>query len=417
MEARTNLLHSAVVDSAVLEVGHLIAITLLMAMSAKILLDMRSGVARLLSLQLFLLAVYVSLDVVNYQAIHPVLSFVVARVSSLIPACIWLLAFFLFKGSKQRVPVVMWFVFASYLMLRTLGIALLKLGVLENSLPYYLISIVIPQLIMIGLAMHAIYMATADFDADLVENRRRSRVIFVLAVAVFIVLTRIKTWIVYNGVVVGMDHEVINTPVLDELITLYAVVLGAGFFLFLFRPGEPLFGLLQPVQMGAVVTDMESKRLSESDQRILNTIEQWMDVHKRFMEPGLTVVRFAEELQIHPHRLRRLVRTCFRFDNFNQFLNHYRVKEAAQRLSATTDAVTAIAYEVGFSSISTFNAAFRSVYGTTPTAWRNQVGSKAAAQQSADVVNQPAAASARRVAVADAASVMAAAQSSANNLG
>lgn len=56
--------------------------------------------------------------------------------------------------------------------------------------------------------------------------------------------------------------------------------------------------------------------------------------------------------------------------NFFDFVNARRVEEAKYLLADTNETVLAIAYEVGFNSRSTFNAAFKKHVGSTPSAYR-----------------------------------------------
>ncbi|MCG7378221.1 helix-turn-helix domain-containing protein [Paenibacillus sp. ACRSA] len=56
-----------------------------------------------------------------------------------------------------------------------------------------------------------------------------------------------------------------------------------------------------------------------------------------------------------------------------QYLLNLRVEEASRRLRLTTDSVTTISYELGFSSVSQLYRAFQRVYVMTPMEYRNQV--------------------------------------------
>jgi AraC family transcriptional regulator len=53
-----------------------------------------------------------------------------------------------------------------------------------------------------------------------------------------------------------------------------------------------------------------------------------------------------------------------------QFILAQRLRRAALRLRQTTVPIAAVAYEAGFSDLSTFNRRFRRVIGMTPGAWR-----------------------------------------------
>ncbi|WFR63878.1 AraC family transcriptional regulator [Paenibacillus amylolyticus] len=56
-----------------------------------------------------------------------------------------------------------------------------------------------------------------------------------------------------------------------------------------------------------------------------------------------------------------------------QYLLNLRVEEASRRLRLTTDSVTKISYDLGFSSVSQLYRAFQRVYVMTPMQYRNQV--------------------------------------------
>lgn len=56
-----------------------------------------------------------------------------------------------------------------------------------------------------------------------------------------------------------------------------------------------------------------------------------------------------------------------------QYLLNLRVEEASRRLRLTTDSVTTISYDLGFSSVSQLYRAFQRVYVMTPMQYRNQV--------------------------------------------
>jgi AraC-like DNA-binding protein len=51
-------------------------------------------------------------------------------------------------------------------------------------------------------------------------------------------------------------------------------------------------------------------------------------------------------------------------------LRRMRVLQAIERLAADDTAVTTIAHEVGYGSLSAFNAAFRELTGATPSDYR-----------------------------------------------
>ncbi|MEO1097269.1 MAG: helix-turn-helix domain-containing protein, partial [Bacteroidota bacterium] len=61
--------------------------------------------------------------------------------------------------------------------------------------------------------------------------------------------------------------------------------------------------------------------------------------------------------------------------NFNSYINTYRIQEASRLLQDETNGhltIAAIAFEIGFNSISSFNTAFKKQIGQTPQAYRKQ---------------------------------------------
>ena len=58
----------------------------------------------------------------------------------------------------------------------------------------------------------------------------------------------------------------------------------------------------------------------------------------------------------------------------HQYLTAIRLRRAAARLSGTPDSVTVIAFDSGFSDLSTFNARFRAAFGKTPSEFRRGGG-------------------------------------------
>ena len=69
---------------------------------------------------------------------------------------------------------------------------------------------------------------------------------------------------------------------------------------------------------------------------------------------------------------------CFRcFSDFCQvspieYLNRYRLQDAAQKLASTSTSISDISFQCGFSSISYFGKAFRKMYNLSPSEYRQK---------------------------------------------
>lgn len=71
------------------------------------------------------------------------------------------------------------------------------------------------------------------------------------------------------------------------------------------------------------------------------------------------------------YKIRGVINKELGYRNFNEFINEYRIAEAAQRLISEPDTpISNIALDVGYRTLSSFNRAFRKEKDTTPTAYR-----------------------------------------------
>jgi AraC-like DNA-binding protein len=94
-----------------------------------------------------------------------------------------------------------------------------------------------------------------------------------------------------------------------------------------------------------------------------------MAAARPYLAPELTLGELAAQLRTNPTWLSRVINSgCGQ--NFNDFVNEYRVRAAEQKLNdPKLDHYTllAIALEAGFNSKSTFNRVFRKLRGKTPS--------------------------------------------------
>ncbi|RZK44358.1 MAG: AraC family transcriptional regulator, partial [Hymenobacter sp.] len=88
-----------------------------------------------------------------------------------------------------------------------------------------------------------------------------------------------------------------------------------------------------------------------------------------WLEPELTLAELAQRLRTHPAQLSRIINLgCGQ--NFNDFVNTYRVAEARRKLADARFAhysLVGVALESGFNSKSTFNRVFKKLTGQAPS--------------------------------------------------
>lgn len=111
----------------------------------------------------------------------------------------------------------------------------------------------------------------------------------------------------------------------------------------------------------------------------MQKLQRAMAEDHAYRREGLTVASLAADLGMGEAALRALINQELGHRNFNDFLHHHRLQEAAARLVAEDLPILTIALECGYGSIGPFNRAFRQRFGMTPTEYR--AGSRLAQQK------------------------------------
>lgn len=103
-------------------------------------------------------------------------------------------------------------------------------------------------------------------------------------------------------------------------------------------------------------------------------LQRLMDPEKQYRNSNISLKSLSESLHVSPQILSMVINQKSK-KNFNGFINHYRIEEAKTLLQDTRyqhQTISSIAFEVGFNSISSFNAAFKNHTGNTPMACREK---------------------------------------------
>lgn len=111
----------------------------------------------------------------------------------------------------------------------------------------------------------------------------------------------------------------------------------------------------------------------ELDRTDFDSVRRAIENERLYKRQQLTLNELASEVGLHSKHLSQIINT-FSGKNFFNFINEFRVKEAQNLLideSCNHLNFLGIAYESGFNSKATFNAAFKKVTGTTPRNYRN----------------------------------------------
>ncbi len=103
------------------------------------------------------------------------------------------------------------------------------------------------------------------------------------------------------------------------------------------------------------------------------TLKRLMTSENLYLDPDLTLGKLSKKLGISSKRLSQVINQSENI-NYSKFITNYRVSEAKKRLVADKYRhlkISAIAYDSGFNSLSSFNAAFKSITSTTAAEYRN----------------------------------------------
>ncbi|MEJ0029478.1 MAG: helix-turn-helix domain-containing protein [Bacteroidota bacterium] len=112
----------------------------------------------------------------------------------------------------------------------------------------------------------------------------------------------------------------------------------------------------------------------EEASRIETALRQLMCEKKIFTDSKLTIDKLALSLNTTRHHLSQVLNNRLQ-QSYVDYISGLRLEEAQRRLaekSSVRYTIAAIALDSGFSSVSTFNDAFKKKYGLTPSAFRNE---------------------------------------------
>ncbi len=120
-----------------------------------------------------------------------------------------------------------------------------------------------------------------------------------------------------------------------------------------------------------VVGTSKYKSTSISDAQINTIFDKVLDLvvtQKQFKDDTLSLKLLSQKLKVSTQVLSMVVNKQSK-TNFNNFINRYRIEEAIKMFKNEdykNHTIASIAFEVGFSSISSFNSAFKKQTGKTP---------------------------------------------------
>jgi AraC-like DNA-binding protein len=264
---------------------------------------------------------------------------------------LWLFARSLFGDSfrPHRAYVLAWLLLAGLGVVN--GLSLAPAGMRDGLA----LALIVQAM---GFAALATVQTISSWAADLVEPRRRLRVILVGGSAAHVVLTASA----------GLAPRLDSAPLvrLADIGVEAAIVLVVAWSLL--RISTSTFLLRGPAAPGPASADLDA-----SDMVLLGRLEREMTVERAYREEGLTIGRLAARLDAPEYRLRRVINRRLGQRNFAAYLNGHRLDEVKAALADPEQAavpILTIALDAGFGSLGPFNRAFKAAAGATPSEYR-----------------------------------------------
>ena len=120
-------------------------------------------------------------------------------------------------------------------------------------------------------------------------------------------------------------------------------------------------------------TDLDGTAFKVNDDAVLfDEINQLIVGDKLYLEPDLSLSKLSKIVGKSTQQISSVINQYGR-RNFNDFVNYYRIQDAKMVLSGDDSdkyTISSIAFDTGFSSLSSFNSAFKKFEGATPSAYR-----------------------------------------------
>lgn len=219
------------------------------------------------------------------------------------------------------------------------------------------------------LAIFAIHAAWRGRRNDLVEPRRRVRLLFVSATALLL-------FVVATTEFASQPRQMPAYLADLNVIGLFLIAVSLAVSVVGIRHVEMFADLRDHRPRASPVEAMLVIQCADpGDARLMTRLERAMTVDRLYRESGLTIGRLASRIDAAEHELRRLINGRLGWRNFNAYLNAWRIAEAREALSDPAQAdvpISTIALDSGFQSLGPFNRAFKLAEGVTPTEYRQR---------------------------------------------
>lgn len=282
--------------------------------------------------------------------------------TTLIPGAFWLFTHQL-CNERERFPFWGWGVIGVELLID-----------FASQMHIHTFFYLLAQPLKLGLIGAGLVTLLRQLQYDLVAERRLLRIALLITIGSYMVIVVCAEFLFsYLPVPSGIaTMHALMTSVLAFSACLWLLALSPNALDESLPPppatGQGDLGHLHEVEPSA------PEPLDDSQRKLLERLQQHMQ-SGGYRYTGLTIRELAEQLGAREYVLRALINKHLGFRNFNEYLNQYRIDEASRRLADPDEAhlpVLSIALDIGYRSLSPFNAAFKRRHDKTPTEYRRE---------------------------------------------
>lgn len=218
------------------------------------------------------------------------------------------------------------------------------------------------------LLCYVIYLCVSEFNGDLDNTRRNTRIMLVALCSVYMI-----------GLVI---FEFTLKSVRDswQFSLVNSLIIFSAVFLVCAKKMFSHADIPKQHQSAASPLHAEDKSLlsgAKTRQTLPIQTEHLQTLMEQgaFLQTDITVNNLARQLGLPAHQLRHLINQQLGFSNFSDFLNSYRIPWVCAQLQDASKRhlpILTLALEAGYGSIAPFNRAFKTKMGITPTEYRDQ---------------------------------------------
>lgn len=221
---------------------------------------------------------------------------------------------------------------------------------------------------MLGFTAAALWEVARGWNDDLVEPRRATRRWVALGIGLYAAVALVVE-LALRGRAVGALLPALHVLGIGSVALALAVLVARrSLDVILGLPAAPTTPEM-PTVAGQPVAPPDEPAPRPVSPALARLTLAMAEQHS-YRREGLTLAALADTLNLGEAALRTLINQELGYRNFNDFLHHHRLHEAAARLTSEDLPILSIALECGFGSIGPFNRTFRQRFGMTPTEYR-----------------------------------------------